>query len=190
MCVNTATEPWNCCCGCMSLTQGTILIGVLYLLGTIATAIAGQWASFAFYLVLTCLFGLVVVKPYNADVRKIIYYIYFVLLILGLIGMVIFFIYAFASDFEETWCSVGGNYSGNYQDCVDWINLFLIIYMVIVILAIVPCSLLILQVLFYGWKEQEKINQERQTHDSHVPAGPGNAYQQVNTGYGPGQTMQ
>ena len=141
---------------------------------------------------MTCLFGLVVVKPYNADIRKIIYYIYMGLLVAGGIAIVIFLIYAFASDWEQEWC-LSGSYSygsgSTYEDCKDFIQLILIIYVVALILLIVPCSLLVLQVLFYGWKEQEKINQERQTHDSHVPAGPGNAYQQVNN-VGYGQPMQ
>ena len=126
MCVDTSKEPWRCCCGCMSLTQATILIGILYLLETISNAISGMWLGFAFALCMTLLFVLVIVKPYNADVRKLLYYIYLCLLIAQGVAFTIFIIYAFASDWEETTCRTifedGDAHSDwNAGDCESWL---------------------------------------------------------------------
>ena len=105
MCVDTRDEPWRCCCGCMSLTQATILIGILYLLEAVSNAIAGMWLGFAFALVMTGIFVMVIVKPYNADIRKLLYYIYLCLLIASAVAYTIFIIYAFASDWEVDTCN-------------------------------------------------------------------------------------
>ena len=161
MCVDT--QNYKCCCGCMTLTQATIVIGVLYLIGTISEAIMGQWAAFVWYLIMTLLFGMVIAKPYDASIRKLIYYISLILDILGAIGLVIFIIIAFAGDWEQDWCRTyyydyKGDFYDSYSECVDWINMILIIFVVLVIVIFVPCTLCILQILYYGWKEQENVN--------------------------------
>ena len=84
----------------MSLTQGTILSGVTYLTASIIFAIMGGWLVFSFCLAVTILFSLIIVKPYNSDVRKLIYYIHLGAMIAGTVSTAIFFIYAFASDWD------------------------------------------------------------------------------------------
>ena len=84
----------------MTLTQATILIGVLYVIGVIAEAIVGSWAAFVFYLIMALLFVMVIVKPYDASIRKLLYYISLIMNILGAIGLVIAIIVMFAGDWE------------------------------------------------------------------------------------------
>ena len=43
--------------------------------------------------------------------------------------------------------------------------MILIIFVVLVIIVWVPCTLCVLQILYYGWKEQENVNDMRQSHD-------------------------
>ena len=140
MCVDTHASPQRCCCGCMTLTQGSILIGILNVFGAIGMAISGNWYGFTFNLVLATLFIMVLVKPYDAGIRKIIYYVYLIGTILGLIGFIIFIIYAFASDWESDWCyDTGMDYRDDFNwdslsDCEDFINTFLIVLIVIFLL--------------------------------------------------------
>ena len=76
------------------------MIGVLYVIGVIAEAIAGSWAAFVFYLIMALLFVMVIVKPYDASIRKLLYYISLIMNILGAIGLVIAIIVMFAGDWE------------------------------------------------------------------------------------------
>ena len=103
MCVDT--QHYKCCCGCMTLTQATILIGIIYILSAILDAIVGQWINFVFCLVVGLLFGMVIFKPYNEGVRKLLYYLYLILQIIGAVGFIIAVIVIFASDWEQDWCT-------------------------------------------------------------------------------------
>ena len=76
------------------------MIGVLYVIGVIAEAIVGSWAAFVFYLIMALLFVMVIVKPYDASIRKLLYYISLIMNILGAIGLVIAIIVMFAGDWE------------------------------------------------------------------------------------------
>ena len=93
------------------------MIGILNVLGSIACAISGNWWGFAYNLVLALLFVMVLVKPYDAGIRKLIYYIYIISCIIGFIGFLVFIIYAFTSDWEKDWCQDTGY---DYADDFDW----------------------------------------------------------------------
>ena len=84
MCVNIHTL--KCCCGSCSLTTATIVLGILNLLGTVAYGVAMNWTSFAISLIITLLYLMVVVKPYDVYTRKILYY---TVMITGAIGVIV-----------------------------------------------------------------------------------------------------
>ena len=114
MCVDT--HKFRCCCGCMSLTSATILIGVLYLLSAIGSAVVQNWWGFAFEICLVGIFSLVLCKPHSEGTRKLIYYVVAIIMALGAIAFIIFVIYAFASDWEVTVCrDFGGEIEGFFD---------------------------------------------------------------------------
>ena len=72
MCVDT--HHFRCCCGCLSLTQATIVLGVFQLFATIFYAIVWEWVNFTFSAIVSLAYILVIIKPYDACNRKILYY--------------------------------------------------------------------------------------------------------------------
>ena len=172
MCVDT--QKFRCCCGCLSLTQATIAIGLLYVLGVIANAINHFWIGMALDICFVLLFVMVIVKPYDISIRKTLYYIYAILSAIGLVGLVIFTIVIFASDWEVDWCTTPANYADyndwfdNVGECVSFINNVMIGLVITMYLIAVPCALCILQILYYGWKEQETLTAERQAYNGEV----------------------
>ena len=165
MCVDT--HNFRCCCGLFSLTTATLIIGALNLIGMIASAIESQWITFAFYGVFVVLFSFVIIKPHNAGTRKIIYYLYAIFAALFVLAVIVGVIYIFASDYKKTICANLTSSYSSYQNCLDGINLYLIIVTIAYLLVAIPCQLCVLQILYYGWKEQENINAERQAGDTY-----------------------
>ena len=150
MCVDT--HKFRCCFGCCSLTTGTIIIGALYALGAIGSAISQQWIPFALEVVLAGIFSIVLCKPNSVDTRKLIYYVVAILYGLALIGWIIFVIYAFASDWEVDICTnldsfVEGLFDSPY-DCIQNINTWLWIFVVVYSLIMIPCGYCVLQILY------------------------------------------
>ena len=143
------------CCGCLSLTTATLILGALYLCGTIYYIVVGEWASFAVSLVISLLFILVLVKPHDANIRKILFYLISFLSIIGLLVLIIVFIVYLANDRWIDYCY--DEYIGHDRaDCLDNARTWMIISFIIAIcldLALVFCTL---QILYFGWKEQEE----------------------------------
>ena len=146
MCVDT--HRFRCCCGLFSLTTATLIIGTLYLIGAIVNAIQGIWAAFAFDLAFVALFAIVVFKPYNEGVRKLIYYLFMILAVVSYTAFFIFIIIAFTGDWEVQWCNAVytdyDQYYSNFQDCVNFINTILIVAVVAALVVSLPCTLCIL----------------------------------------------
>ena len=102
MCVDK--HNFKCCCGC-SLTCGTITIGILQVIGAISYAIAaigansyavvGNWVAFSFAAVLAVITLMVLIKPHDACIRKLIFYVYLVVAIRQLIAVLVVIIMMF-----------------------------------------------------------------------------------------------
>ena len=116
-------------------------------------------------LIVASLFFIIVAKPDNVGLRKIIYYVYMILMILGLIGYFIFVIIVFTSDWETDFCVDNYNdfndFYDSLSDCEDWINTMMIVIVILSALIFIPCTLACLQVLYFGWKEQEALANQR-----------------------------
>ena len=138
------------CCGCISLTAATAILGCLYLLATIYYAIISEWGAFAIYLITTLVFIMVIARPNDANIRKLLFYIVTVLSVIGLVAACIFFFVILANgDFSEYVCS----YSSSGYHCEDINNTWVIIWFVLALcldLLLVFCTA---QILYFGWKE-------------------------------------
>ena len=163
MCVSTGN--YKCCCGCMSLTAATITLGALYLLGGIWNAIIGNWLGFAFDVAIAGVFSLVIFKPNSICIRQLIFFGMAILQGLGALGFVALVIFGIVADWEEQVCS---NYWDDlYQyynseiDCEEGLRQIFIIVIVVSIFIGLPLIFCTLQILYYGWKEQENIRRER-----------------------------
>ena len=77
------------CCSCIDLTTATGILGALYIIGCIYYGCVGEWAEFAFALVISALFVMVCVKPHDTNVRKLLFYIISTLSCLGLFVFII-----------------------------------------------------------------------------------------------------
>ena len=107
----------------MSLTTTTVVIGVFYLLSSIVSAIMQLWISFAFNLVIAIAFSSVLIKPYNAGIRKILFIVVLGILCAGLIAFMGIAIYMLAANWQSEWCdNVINDYNFNNQNaCEDWL---------------------------------------------------------------------
>ena len=99
MCVST--HDFKCCCGCMTLTQATIVFGALYYLESILNAIAGQWAGFCIYATIGTVFMFVIFKPTSIGTRLCIFVTSCVLNGLSALVLLIAFFLAIFYNWEE-----------------------------------------------------------------------------------------
>ena len=154
------------CCSCFSMTTGTLILGALYLLSSIGDAISGYWFAFALSVVITLLFVMVLVKPHDINIRKLLYYIVSILTTIQLVGLVVVFIFLLVTD---DWIAEAcSNYSSDYTDqlnCLDYARTGMIIAMCCLMVIYSLLAFCTVQILYYGWKEQVHIAQERQGHD-------------------------
>ena len=86
------------CCGCCSMTTATLILGALYLIGCIFDAIAGMWLGFAIQLIMSLLFIMVLVKPHDVTIRKILYYLVMAMIAINFVGLIIVFIFFLVTD--------------------------------------------------------------------------------------------
>ena len=107
---------------------------------------------------------LVICEPYNVSIRKSIYYVNTIMAAIQLTAWVIFIIYIFTSDYaeyaclERIWTMTN---SVTFDSCVFYVNLVAIISTVVVVVIGIPMNLCCIQILYYGWKEQEQITRQR-----------------------------
>ena len=141
------------CCGSCSLTTATLILGALYLLGTIAYAVTQQWVSFSISLILTLLFVMVLVKPGDIGVRKLIFYLVTIGQIIGTVALILVFIILMATDDWVKDACDKWDVDNCYDDAKKWI---IISFIIALILDLLLCFC-VAQILYYGWKEQEAL---------------------------------
>ena len=120
MCVNIHTL--KCCCGSCSLTTATIVLGILNLLGTVAYGVAMNWTSFAISLIITLLYLMVVVKPYDVYTRKILYYTVMItgaigVIVLAIVGIVLWVTF---DDWVFDACKDASHSYNELENCLDY----------------------------------------------------------------------
>ena len=153
------------CCGSCSLTTATLVLGCFYLLYTIGCAVSQQWVSFAIGLVMTLLFVMVLVKPNDIGVRKLIFYLISIGQVIATIALILVFIILMATDgwydeARDNCYEQSTKHDYDWQDnCddIDWIKKIIIwTFVCFLIIDLVLCYC-VLQILYYGWKEQESL---------------------------------
>ena len=134
MCVDT--HHFKCCCSCLSMTSATLILGALYLIGCIMNAVGGWWINFAITLIISLLFVMVLVKPHDIYIRKILYYSVTGMTVINFLGVIIVFIYLLATDdWIDTACNEGTDNYSDYSQCLDYAKTYMIIGMVFVVVV-------------------------------------------------------
>ena len=163
MCVTS--HNFKCCCGCMSMTTATIILGSLYLFGAICNAIVGNWIGFGGDLLLTGVFSLVIFKPHSVGIRKCIFWMMTTLQSIGILGFTVLVICGIVIDWEENLCNDYWSDMSQYFEsetlCEEQLRQVFIMVIVLSILIGLPLIFCILQILYYGYKEQEHFHRER-----------------------------
>lgn len=181
MCVTS--HNFKCCCGCMSMTTATMILGACYLFGTICNAIIGNWFGFGGDLLLTGIFGMVLFKPHSVGLRKCIFWMMTVLQSLGVLGFTALVIIGIVVDWEESVCTDYWSDLSQYYDnetlCEEQLRQVFIMVIVLSILIGLPLIFCILQILYYGWKEQEHFHRERLINNAANFADNTNIYQPI-----------
>ena len=101
------------------------------------------------------------------------FYLLLALMVLKLISFSIWVIHVFTSDWSEERCSSTIEYLqysewySSYSECVDWVKTVIVIFVISFIVFGIPWSLCVLQILYYGWKEQDLKN-SNEDHDDHL----------------------
>ena len=119
---------------------------------------------------------MVLVKPNDIAVRKLIFYLVTIGQIVGTIALIIVFIVLMAtSGWIDDACE-----KSSYADCTDNAKKWVIIAFVCSLCIDLLMCFCVLQILYYGWKEQEALAAERIAHGD---GGQGaQVYQQVPAG--------
>ena len=156
MCVNNTTMK---CCGSCSLTDATIVLGVFYGLYAISSAASRQWFHFIITLIACVLFIAVCVKKSSVVVRKMLFILVTIMQTISLLGLIIVFIIIMATSWIEDLCTTG-DAASDYdkpEDCESAIRMFVGIgFAIAIVLTLLLCWCEI-QILYYGWKEQEML---------------------------------
>ena len=156
MCVNNTTMK---CCGSCSLTDATIVLGVFYGLYAISSAASRQWFHFIITLIACVLFIAVCVKKSSVVVRKMLFILVTIMQTISLLGLIIVFIIIMATSWIEDLCIDGDAGSGydSLEDCESYIRMLVGIgFGIGLVLTLLLCWCEV-QILYYGWKEQEML---------------------------------
>ena len=133
MCVNSKEMK---CCGSCSLTDATIVLGVLYVLFAIGSAASQQWFNFAMGLLASFLFIMVCVKKHDVNVRKALFVLVTILQTLSVIGFIVAFGVILSTDYVEEMCvdlfwddpqSFVQSFPEGVEQCESYINTFIYI---------------------------------------------------------------
>ena len=153
MCVNSSTMK---CCGSCSLTDATIILGVLYALGAIGSATSRQWGNMALMAVACILFVLVCIKRNDVNVRKLLFIVVTIIQTISVVVLIGTFIYLVAVDDWVTDACTDGDYN-TYDECKDAVYFFVYVaFGVALVIQLLLCWCEV-QILYYGWKEQEML---------------------------------
>ena len=153
MCVNSKEMK---CCGSCSLTDATIILGVLYALGAIGSATSRQWGNMALMAVACILFVLVCIKRNDVNVRKLLFIVVTIIQTISVVVLIGTFIYLVAVDDWVTDACTDGDYN-TYDECKDAVYFFVYVaFGVALVIQLLLCWCEV-QILYYGWKEQEAI---------------------------------
>jgi len=150
------------CCGSCSMTAATLVLGALCLIGCIFDAIGGMWVGFVTQLIMALLFVMVIVKPHDVSIRKSLYYIMFVMTVINYVGLIAVFIYLLATDdWIVTTCYEQTSNRYDFANCLDYARTAMVIVFCVLFVIYGLCGCCTLQILYYGWKEQEHLYHER-----------------------------
>ena len=176
------------CCGSCSLTTATLVLGVFYLLYTIGCAVSQQWVSFSIGLVMSLLFVMVLVKPNDIGVRKLLFYLIMIGQVLATVACILVFIILMATDgwYDDAIdnCNDASDEHGWSVNCddIDWIRKVVIITFVCFLAIDLVLCFCVSQILYYGWKEQESLAADQLAYGNNQNQGGAQVY---NTPYQP-----
>ena len=156
MCVNK--DNYKCLCGC-TLTQATVIFGVVLIVGGLSSLGGTGGVGFMgfFQILIGILMCVVIAKPRSIPLRKAIYWCYVIYCILLFICLIVVVIIILAVDsiVETSSECKSDRYCTSASNTVDdAARTFLLILVIIWACIYVPITLVGLQIVYYGWKEQ------------------------------------
>ena len=171
MCISKSQEDtsnWKCCL-CIPLTLGTILLGLGSIISMIVNMIYGMWTEAAINGFFAIPYLLVICMPSSPGLRKWIYIIAIIGVVLAglayVVGIILVMIFlgdwvdgcdtwSGASEIETPWGTVDFS---DPEQCQKYIKGTTWGIFIFVALIVFPLYILILRVLYWGWKQQEYI---------------------------------
>ena len=155
------TENYKCCCGC-TLTVGTWILGGLVTLDMILAFVYGNWWQGAPEIILVVFFALTVVNMHSVLYRKLLFYVYMIGSILYIIGAIIVIIIVATwpdrlAENVASECMTNStmiDYFDSPAECLDDMQTYLLVFVIVVCVISIPINLLCLRMLYYGMKEQ------------------------------------
>ena len=158
MCVDT--KKFKCLCGC-TMTQATVIMAVVMILGGLSSLgiTGGVMFMGAFQVIIGILMLTVTCNAKSIQLRKIIYYAFLVYTILLVLSLIVVIILILAVDSvigtKDDECSDDRFCDDAHGAVDDAARVFLIILVCIWAGIYVPITLITLQIVKWGWKEQE-----------------------------------
>lgn len=161
-------KKFTCICGC-SLTQATMIFGIIMICGVTFSGLTGGYGFFGFFQVIMGIMMCVVCCiPYNVQYRRILYIAYIIFLCVELLLFIIVVILVLAvDDLVEESCSTYSSYYSSYYSsgCAgvdDALRTWYIIVLVVWACIYIPVGLIGLQIVYWGWKEQDTRGERKE----------------------------
>ena len=154
-------ENYKCCCGC-DMTVSTGVFGILFILGGLGSLGSSGGLGFmgVFQFVMGIVMCCVLCQQKNIALRKCIYYAYIVYCVLLVICLILVIILSLVLDWSEL--AEDDRRSGWEEDNENAIRGVLIAVVIIWAAIYIPVTLVGLEVVKYGWKEQEKKEDKKE----------------------------
>ena len=154
-------ENYKCCCGC-DLTVATGVFGILFIIGGLGSvgSSGGLGLMGVFQFIMGIVMCCVLCQQKSIPLRRCIYYTYIVYCILLVISLILVIVLIMALDWSEL---SDDEYRSEWEEDNENAIRGVLIAVVIIWAAIyIPVTLVGLEVVYYGWREQEKKEDKKE----------------------------
>ena len=157
MCCRIVSPVNLMCCKCCTLTQATVMLGILYAISNIICGVAQLWILFAVNICITIFFLVMCIKCRSTALRCLLFFMVTILQLVMLIGIVYSYIaYIVTGDFvEETCLDELADIEEDLDSCEARYHILILFAFLFFFGFHLLLSWCEVQILYYGWREQE-----------------------------------
>ena len=156
VCCRVVSSSNLMCCKCCTLTQATVMLGLLYVISNIICGVAQMWILFAVNLAIVLFFLVVCIKCRSTALRCLLFFMVTILQLVMIVLVVYSYVaYVATGDWVEEKCEDEIADEDSFESCknvLHTLTFFAFLFFFFFQLILGWCEL---QILYYGWREQE-----------------------------------